>query len=362
MKEHLTKGMPELAAEWSDRNELSPDKFTLGSQKSVWWIGSCGHEWKAAIQDRVDGSGCPYCTSHKLLIGFNDLASKNPKLAEEWSDRNYPLQPEMVMVQARRKVWWMGKCGHEWEARIASRYRGVGCPYCCGKVIIAGYNDLATTRPALIDEWSEKNTIDPTKISERCEKTALWVCRDCGYEWRKGIKTRCNGGGECPACRREFSLQLYQDRLEKEREEWKHKRDLMKKCILYYSKIAGITCKEDHDPEIGLPIAIYLPDMNVAIEVSTRGDKRKYESVKNRILRRRGIVMIRILEPGTKKYDNSFCILRKERSYKTDNAIIEKVFNILGIAVDVDINRDMDEIRQVTLNRDFAEREEKIWI
>ena len=32
-----------------------------------------------------------------------------------------------------KKAWWLGKCGHEWEAAIYSRAAGKGCPYCYGK-------------------------------------------------------------------------------------------------------------------------------------------------------------------------------------------------------------------------------------
>lgn len=27
---------------------------------------------------------CPYCSGHKVLRGFNDLATLNPRLAKEW--------------------------------------------------------------------------------------------------------------------------------------------------------------------------------------------------------------------------------------------------------------------------------------
>ena len=36
------------------------------------------------------------------------------------------------------KVWWKCKNGHEWEAVIHTRVKGVGCPYCMGKKAIQG--------------------------------------------------------------------------------------------------------------------------------------------------------------------------------------------------------------------------------
>jgi len=54
---------PELAAEWDySKNIESPDCFTMGSNKVVWWKCSvCGYEWKNSINHRTHGEGCPSC-------------------------------------------------------------------------------------------------------------------------------------------------------------------------------------------------------------------------------------------------------------------------------------------------------------
>ncbi len=47
MSNLLSEVHPELVLEWSERNlPLTPDKITYGSNKIVWWIGTCGHEWQ----------------------------------------------------------------------------------------------------------------------------------------------------------------------------------------------------------------------------------------------------------------------------------------------------------------------------
>ena len=36
---------PELVFEWSEKNlPLTPDDITFGSNKKIWWKGTCGHE------------------------------------------------------------------------------------------------------------------------------------------------------------------------------------------------------------------------------------------------------------------------------------------------------------------------------
>jgi hypothetical protein len=54
------------------------------------------------------------------------------------------------------KVWWQCPEGHEWQAVIRDRVAGNGCPFCSGKKILVGYNDLATVRPELVKEWSKR--------------------------------------------------------------------------------------------------------------------------------------------------------------------------------------------------------------
>lgn len=86
-----------LAAEWSVKNgDLKPTMVSVGSHKKVIWKGKCGHEWSATVKSRAtNGTGCPYCSHNKILVGFNDLASQRPEIAAEWSEKNYPLKPDI---------------------------------------------------------------------------------------------------------------------------------------------------------------------------------------------------------------------------------------------------------------------------
>lgn len=36
----------------------------------------------------------------------------------------------MVTPGSGKKVWWLGKCGHEWATRVDYRSNGHGCPFC----------------------------------------------------------------------------------------------------------------------------------------------------------------------------------------------------------------------------------------
>lgn len=112
------------------KNEMTPSDVTTGSGIKVWWQCEKGHEWQATIGNRSSGRGCPFC-SGKRPSAENNLQILNPDLAKQWHPtKNGDLTPCDVTASSGKKVWWMCKREHEWEATINSRSSGCGCPYC----------------------------------------------------------------------------------------------------------------------------------------------------------------------------------------------------------------------------------------
>ncbi len=136
----LASRRPDLAAEWhSTKNgNVTPKDVLEGSHYAAWWICDKGHEWQAMVKSRVSGSGCPYCANKKVLPGFNDLATLEPKIAAEWHPTlNGDLTPEQVTIGSHKKVWWQCSSGHVWQTVVYSRAglgsHKSGCPVCTGR-------------------------------------------------------------------------------------------------------------------------------------------------------------------------------------------------------------------------------------
>ena len=88
----------------------------------------------------------------KLIVGTNDLQTVNTNLALEWHPiNNGELLPSMVTSGSSKKVWWKGKCGHEWYALISSRSDGHGCPYCKDHKVLTGFNDFTFINVQIIN-------------------------------------------------------------------------------------------------------------------------------------------------------------------------------------------------------------------
>ena len=134
----LSENNPTLAALWhpTKNTPLTPNDVTVSSQKRVWWMCHNGHEWQSIISNMNKRPYCSVCHNKDstpiVLPGINDLATKNPKLLEEWDyTRNIDIDPRKISAGSHRKAWWICKgCGHNWASVVSDRNRGHGCPLC----------------------------------------------------------------------------------------------------------------------------------------------------------------------------------------------------------------------------------------
>jgi hypothetical protein len=199
----LQSQRPDLVAEWHCENngDIKPDEVHVGSSSKFWWKCKHEHTWLTTVSSRAGGTGCPVCCGNKALAGFNDFASKSPELAKEWHPtKNGDKKPTDFTFSSGIKVWWLGKCGHEWKAAIANRNNGTGCPVCAGKIVVIGFNDLASKSPDLAAEWHPNKNLPlyPNMVTSASPQKIWWEC-DRGHEWQAAISQRAQGSG-CPEC------------------------------------------------------------------------------------------------------------------------------------------------------------------
>lgn len=194
---------PEKALhEWDyEKNAgLRPEDFSGGSDQKIWWKCELGHSWLTAIKYRTIGTNCPYCAGKKVWEGFNDLLTTHPYIAREWHlEKNRDLRPSSVTAASNKKVWWTCPIGHDWMAPVNQRKRGGGCPYCAGKRVWYGFNDLVTAQPQLALEWDyEKNgALRPEQFTAGSKEKVWWKCEN-GHHWQAAIYSRKIHG--CPYC------------------------------------------------------------------------------------------------------------------------------------------------------------------
>ena len=254
---------PVLAKEWSLRNlPLKPSQVTAYSNRKVWWRCEKGHEWYTLISTRSYGSRCPYCSGTRLLKGFNDLATFHPHLAAEWSEKNGTLMPDAVNEKSTKNVWWScSVCGNEYKAVIKSRVRGLKCPVCAERAVLAGYNDLATTDPELALEWDyEKNGMPPSKISRHTLRSVWWKAQ-CGHTWKDKVANRTINKAGCIYCENEFQGLLPQ------------------LLVMLYARHNGIKVSVNDEEAIGIPLDAYIPELRLAFIFPYKNTQREKDTM-----------------------------------------------------------------------------------
>ncbi len=334
----------ELMAEWNrERNtDVSPSQLTLGSHKKAWWKCSKGHEWEATIHNRNKGRRCPYCSGNMVLNGYNDLQTVNPNLAKEWNyEKNGNLKPEHFSANSGKSVWWKCIHGHEWQATIYNRNNGTGCPYCAGKKVLKGFNDLLTVNPIVAKEWNyEKNNgLTSADVTTNSNKKVWWKCNK-GHEWQATISSR-NAGRGCPICTSERNTSLPEY------------------AIMYY------LIKNDLDVihsyrEKGYELDIYIPSRKIAIEYDGglwHKNRTKKDLEKNFKCKKDGIKLYRIREGLPPLNDSSVDYIVQKSQKDLEKALGVIFSEIIRVNIDVDLERDTIAIENL---REYAEKENSL--
>lgn len=202
----VLSGFNDLATLFPDLSKevdgWDPTTLGAGSNKTVSWKCDLGHTWKAKVIHRSAGSGCPYCSNHKAWPGFNDLATTHPELAMEAEG----WDPTLVISGGNKKLDWKCSKGHIYETSISERKVGNGCPYCSGKRVLKGFNDLESLLPELAKEavgW------DPSKVTIGTNKRLLWRCPK-GHDYLATPSKR-RSGRLCSFCSNQVILPGYND-------------------------------------------------------------------------------------------------------------------------------------------------------
>lgn len=206
-KNDLPTTHPTLAAQWHPvkNGALAPSMLVAGSCRKVWWQCGRGHVWQASVSSRaLNGAGCPYCSGKRVIAGETDLATCFPAISQQWlNERNGMLTPERVSPFSNRRVWWQCAEGHIWQAAVSARTAQLsGCPYCTGKKVLTGFNDLATLEPAVASQWhAELNgTLTPQMLTPGSHQKVWWQCPE-GHIWKAVVHSRTGAQRcGCPVC------------------------------------------------------------------------------------------------------------------------------------------------------------------
>ena len=130
------------------------------------------------------------------------LFQKVPQAKEFWDyEKNASLDPSFFSYGSGQSVWWKCEKGHSWRCPISGFSAGQRCPYCSGRRIWPGFNDLASCDPYLASQWHPtlNGDLTPDQVTRHCGKRVWWLC-ESGHVWSAVVASRSDGQN-CPHCK-----------------------------------------------------------------------------------------------------------------------------------------------------------------
>ena len=205
----------QILSEWDyEKNGMiTPQNISYGSTQKYYFTCKNGHSYKQSPASKANGRECPYCKNRKVESGFNDLVTwckqnQLDYLLEEWDYEKNEITPSEISHGSTKKVFWKCSNNHSFvqspNARTGTRKRN--CPYCAGRMILKGFNDLVTwcnnnKRNDILKEWDyERNMQEqPEDYLAKSSKKVWWICSKCNCSWQTRISHRTDGHN-CPRC------------------------------------------------------------------------------------------------------------------------------------------------------------------
>lgn len=174
------------------------------------------HIWTATVNDRTNGSGCPYCSSSGNGGSCRCQSFMNNPLLRKQFDKelNPGIDPWKFSTGSIKELIWKCKglntctenCKpHIWKKDIYSRTVGKNCPYCSngGGVKKVCFCKSLCNNLLLKSEFDIILNIglNPIEISHGSNIRTWWKCIICSHKWKTAIYCRTgNYKSGCPQC------------------------------------------------------------------------------------------------------------------------------------------------------------------
>ena len=202
----------DLLNEYAPINSKKPSEYTYSSHEKVYWLCPSGHTYFMKISDRtVSGYGCPICSNHQLLSGYNDLRSwatkNNPVLIEEYSSKNEESMDIIMPNSVIKRLWHCRLCGNEYFSSPNSRVNmNSGCPKCakrmyssfpeqaCYYYVLIAFSDAINGYKDIENDISELDIYVPSK--------KIGIEYD-GKHWHKGNRSKEKQRQKYDACKKQ---------------------------------------------------------------------------------------------------------------------------------------------------------------
>jgi very-short-patch-repair endonuclease len=203
---------------WSNKNEGSPENYSLNSHKKIWFdCGECGHSFESSLLNINQANNwCPYCYNRKLCNNCDSCYDKSfasHPMSINWSEKN-KLKP-IEVLKGSEKLYYFNcdKCHHEICMGLKNiSSQGRWCSYCSHQKLcndneckLCYNNSFASVERS---KYLNNKTINPRHIFKSTNKKYNFNCDRCYNSFDK-IISDITRGIWCPFCVNKSEELLY---------------------------------------------------------------------------------------------------------------------------------------------------------
>ena len=312
--------------------------FVKMAVKCLWRCTIDGTVWSARPNDIINKmEGCPSCaTRHKAEKLTKPLEEVIKIVRNVWGDS--VLYNSGYVNTHVKCAWFCSKCGCVFYATPRHVMDGHGCRKC--GIELKSKNAILSLE-IVIERVEEKHNhkIEYVKEYINCSTPCLWRCRDCGHEWWANPSDIFRGRG-CSIC--------VKHSLEKPILEALHKKGILP---VHDKALDGSNYKGSSRP-LRVDFIIETCDGKLAVEAdgeqhfhSVYGeDTLKFQQEKDRhkdkILKERGYILIRVTSSPTKEWGTE------------KHITLAELLHLIEIGIDEYGNVNLDVFRPYDFNRE----------
>jgi hypothetical protein len=189
---------PLLAARFHPALNGAATPFTVHGNshtRYIWMCPQCHRDYEAAPISNHPTGLCPKCRRPQREL---------PRwLVEELDTDVEPSITRRILTNnvSAAHAWRCHRdARHRWQASTTARLLWRSCPYCEGRILMPGVNDLGTLFPNVAATWDyEQNSPkQPEDFTPRSGEKVFWRC--AGHSYASTIRSR-KTGNKCPYCR-----------------------------------------------------------------------------------------------------------------------------------------------------------------
>jgi very-short-patch-repair endonuclease len=192
----------EKSKNWSNKNENSPENYTIKSGQKVWFDCECGHTFKGTLYNIAEGCWCPFCASKKICDKEDCTMCQNKSFASNfkskyWSEKNVG-SPRNYLKFSKVEFYFECENKHLFQISLVDIMSGTWCPCCSSRKLCDNINCESCYNTSFASDpkatyWSIQNKTHPRDHIRTSHDLCIFECEICKHTFSTKLSDIARG-------------------------------------------------------------------------------------------------------------------------------------------------------------------------